>query len=121
MAEVQRFFRYANIIPFPLSMPLLVLRTTFPPQRGNQVASPFLFSVSSPPLGGDAVGRGGSSSGIISLLDAMLTVSGFPIPNPQSLATGSPGYRLLATGYFSANGQLPTANHKLIIPFAPNK
>ena len=33
------------------------------PQRGNQDASCFTSSVSSPPLGGDAEGRGGSTSG----------------------------------------------------------
>ena len=52
------------------------------PKRGNQVAIHFTSSVSSPPLGGDAVGRGGSISGHISMLGLRFTVSGFLIPNP---------------------------------------
>ena len=69
---IRRIFRHSNIVLFPLSMPLLVLPTTFPPQRGNQDAFRFFTSVSSPPLGGDAVGRGGSSSENNSLLGIWL-------------------------------------------------
>ena len=29
-------YRYSNIVLFPLSMPLLVLRTTFPPKGGTE-------------------------------------------------------------------------------------
>ena len=67
-SEMRHNFRYTNIVPFPLSMPLFVLAPPFPPQRGNQDASVFLSGVSSPPFGGDAEGRGGTSSGNISLL-----------------------------------------------------
>ena len=36
-----RFFLLSNIIPFPLSMPLLVLRTTFPPKGGTKTLALF--------------------------------------------------------------------------------
>ena len=34
--EGLHFFRYTNTVRFPLGMPLLVLRTTFPPKGGTE-------------------------------------------------------------------------------------
>ena len=41
--SAQRTFRYSNILCFPLGMPLLVLRTTFPPRGGTETLVPLTF------------------------------------------------------------------------------
>ena len=87
--------RYTNTIPFPLGMPLLVLRTTFPPKGGTKTLIHFTSSVSSPPLGGDAEGRGAA---LADRALCLFKIYGYGFPNPQSLATAFPWLR--ATGHW---------------------
>ena len=96
--KVQRF----NAFPLVQHCPFTAWHAPFgaphhlSPKRGNRGASPFSSSVSSPPFGGDAVGRGGTASGSSSMLDIRLR---FGFPNPQSLATNFLGYWTQATSY----------------------
>ena len=102
-----RFFRYFNIVLFSLSMPLLVLCTTFPPKGGNQVAIVFISSVSAPPFGGRCRRQRRQLQRIMLLV--RLKVYGFGFPSYQLLAKKALGFLECARKvYRHANNRAPS-------------